>query len=117
SAAGHVLRQGEVGRDLHLEAEAGGADRGGEHGGGTGHVGGHVVHAGGGLERDAAGVEGDSLADQGDRARGGGGGVLEAHQAGRTGRALAHADDAAVAALCELLLVEDGDGDGEVAHE
>src|SRR5699024_65081 len=71
-----------------------------------GHVRGHVVHAGGGLQRDAAGVEGDALADQGHRARRCLGRVLETDQTGRAGRALTHADDAAVAALGELRLVE-----------
>src|SRR5699024_6102824 len=88
-----------------------------EHGGGAGHVRGHVVHAGGRLQRDAAGVEGDPLADQGHRTLRRLGRVLETDQAGRAGRALAHADDAAVAALGELLLVEHRDRHRQIGDE
>ena len=52
-----------------------------------------------GLERQAAGVEGDALADERDVARRAGGRVVEADEPRRPVRALADAEDAAVAAV------------------
>ena len=82
----------------------------GDHGS-AGHVALHRHHRLAGLDRETAAVEGDALADQHDvlgLAHALGGLVVELHEARRDRGGLADADDAAEAALGELLLVEDG---------
>ena len=105
-AGRHVLGQCQPAGDVDAQAEPGGRDDGGEDGGGAAHVALHRLVVARGLEGDAARVVGDALADQREGLRRLGVRVRELDQARRMDRALTDAEDAAVAALGERLLVE-----------
>src|SRR4051812_22067599 len=113
--ARHVLRHRRPPDDVDRRLEPGhGAQRGDDRSR-SAHVGLHPLHAGRRFEGQPAGVEGDALADQVDGRRALAGGVADPHQPRRVRGAGADAEDSAVAALLQCLVVEHLDVEAERA--
>ena len=111
-AAHGVLGHRQQAGDPHRAVDVGQRRHHGRDHGGAGHVALHRDHRLAGLDRETAAVEGDALADQHDvlglARRPWPGLYSSCTKRGGTAARLADTDDAAEAALGELLLVEDG---------